>query len=148
MNKDALGRARHPNQNAGSRGFPSEGDGGHALRVPTWLGHIGVEEWNRTVDEMRAKGILSNKDGAAVDLYAAAWEEYRIARDDVMRNGITIKTVTDRGHEVQRKNPATAVMNSAWGRAAKLVCELGLTPKGESGGKIQADAFEKLAAIA
>ena len=68
MNKDALGRARHPNQNAGGRGLPSEGDGGHALRVPTWLGHIGVEEWNRTVDEMRAKGILSNKDGAAVDL--------------------------------------------------------------------------------
>ena len=147
MEKDSLGRKRHPNQNAGSHGLPVQGDGGFSLVCPDWLGPIGKAEWHRTVEEMRAQGILSDKDGAAVELYAGAFEEYRSARDDVMQNGITIKTITDRGHEVERKNPATAVMNTAWSRAAKIQTELGLTPKGKLGAKEQSDPFEKLVAI-
>ena len=141
---DALGRRRHPNQNAGSKGLPFAGDGGEGLVCPAWLGKVGKEEWERAVKELRAAGILSAKDAPSLELYAGAFEEYRWARADVVKNGIRMTTKTERGHGIERKNPACTVMNSAWARCRTLLHELGLTPRSSMGAEGGGDDFEKL----
>ena len=144
---DALGRRRHPNQNAGSKGLPIPGDGGEALACPAWLGKVGKDEWERAVEVLRSQGILSSKDAPALELYAGAFEEYRWARADVVKNGIRIITKTERGHEVERKNPACTVMNSAWARCRTLLHELGLTPRSSMGAQGGEDDFENLMSL-
>jgi len=141
---DSLGRKRHPNQGAGRRGLTSDGDGADGIQCPDWLGRIGKEEWARAVKELKSLGILSLKDAPALELYAGAFEEYRWARADVVKNGIRLVTKTDRGHEVERKNPATSVMNSAWTRCRTLIHELGLTPRSKIDGDDDQDDFESL----
>ena len=141
---DALGRRRHPNQSAGCKGLPVPGDGGADLVCPAWLGKGGKEGWGRAVRDLRAAGILSSKDAPALELYAGAFEEYRWARADVVKNGMTKMTKTERGHDVERKNPACTVMNSAWARCRTLLHELGLTPRSSMGAGDGGDDFEKL----
>jgi len=142
---DALGRRRHPNQNAGANGLPGAGDGGEDLTCPAWLGKVGKEEWARAVRDLRAAGILSAKDAPSLELYAGAFEEYRWARAEVVKNGITTMTKTERGHDIERKNPACTVMNSAWARCRTLLHELGLTPRSGMGSEgAGGDDFEKL----
>tara|TARA_B100000945_G_scaffold282623_1_gene251157 strand:- start:1283 stop:1732 length:450 start_codon:yes stop_codon:yes gene_type:complete len=143
-NLDSLGRSRHPNQGAGRNGLPSDGQGAEKLVCPDWLGSIGKEEWKRALDELSERGILSSKDAPALELYAAAFEEYRWARADVIKNGIRMVTKTERGHEVERKNPATSVMNSAWTRCRTLLHELGLTPRSDVKGADDSDEFDQL----
>ena len=142
--RDSLGRRRHPNQSAGLNGLPAQGDGGADLKCPKWLGKIGAAEWQRAVNELRKLGILSSKDGAALELYAGAFEEYRLARADVLEHGIQVTTKTERGHDVQRKNPSVTVMNSAWSRCRSLVHELGMTPRSKIDGDEEKDDFEAL----
>ena len=146
--KDSLGRTRQPGQGAGSRGKPKKGDGGKNLTCPDWLGERGAAMWHWARDSMSAQGILSDKDGPAIDLFAGAWEEYLEARAFVMGTEKTPAGVVcesqEKGKIVYRKNPAAVVMANAWNRAKSLMHELGIGPRSTIEAEDAEDAFEEM----
>ena len=146
--RDRLGRARRPEQNAGKK-KPAKGDGGYGLRCPSYLGAIGKRAWKKVVEAMRDAGVLDSADWAAVELFAAAYESYRGFQKDVNENGATVWTVTERGHDVEKPNPAVKAMFQAMAMCRQHYACLGIGPDaraklgvGDDGE--QEDPFESL----
>ena len=123
--RDRLGRRRHENQNRGAC-LPAPGDGGSNLRVPHYLGPHGKACWRQVRNAMKKSGLLDSADARALEMFAAAYEEFRVFRSDVMKNGATVITVSARGHEQARPNPALSGLRSARDTCIKLFACLGI----------------------
>jgi len=123
--KDKLGRPRRGPQNLGVK-VPQKGDGGKGMRCPGWLGSIGKTAWRNAKKQMAKQGILDSADAPALELYAAAYEELRMHRRDVMKNGARLEGVSERGYPTERPNPAVSAANAAATRARALFACLGI----------------------
>ena len=57
---------------------------------PDWLGPVGKQTWESTVDTLReVPGLLTRLDGDMLALYCEAWEEFRDAREQIAKEGST-----------------------------------------------------------
>ena len=74
---------------------------------------------------MRIEDMADEK---AVEAFSAAYEEYRLNRDYVVKNGYTYETLSDRGGFRVLKRPEVEIMQSAWMRMRSLLPELCMTP--------------------
>ena len=95
---------------------------------PANLGLIGRECWLDAVSKLRAMRIEDMADEKAVEAFSAAYEEYRLNRDYVVKNGYTYETLSDRGGFRVLKRPEVEIMQSAWMRMRSLLPELCMTP--------------------
>lgn len=100
---------------------------------PDYLGVIGKICYNKIVQDLRDMGVADRADSRAVEAYASAYEEYRMARKICMDKGFTmdVQALDEKGEvyvEKTMKRPESEVMNNAWTRMKSLLVELYLTP--------------------
>lgn len=94
---------------------------------------------------MRASGFLDSTDAEMIELFASSWGEYRVAKDSVDTLGVLLETVSDRGYEIMKQNPACAVAANAWKRCRSLLHDLGVGPRNDlQAGQQTEDPFEAL----
>ena len=141
--RDSLGRRRHPNQNSGSRSLAQAGqaDGGKGIRIPAHLGKLGKESFRKLRDLLADRDFLDTADASLIELWAAAYEDWRDARKEVRDNGVTMEVEGSTGGWVTKKNPAVDVMSDAWKRMKSLVPEFGLSPSARA--KLAGSSDEK-----
>ena len=101
--------------------------------APDYLGVIGKICYNKVVQDLRDMGVADRADSRAVEAYAAAYEEYRMARRVCMTDGFTmaVQALDEEGkvyEEKRVKRPEADVMNTAWSRMKSLLVDLYLTP--------------------
>ena len=146
--RDSLGRERHENQSYGAKKKPEAGigDGGSNLKCPSYLGGVGKNIWKTLKKRLADRDLLDAHDKEALEIFAAAYEEWRMARDDVMKNGFKITESGSNGFDVTKKNPSVDAMQDAWKRLKSMFGDLGIGPSartkltsGESGGDLLAD---------
>ena len=147
--RDSRGRRRHPNQALGRAGFPAAGDGGAGLKCPSYLGADGRAAWTEARDHLREAGILDSGDAKALELFAAAYEEFRIYRKAAIEHGPTVEVPGSTGGPVRKANPAIAAVASAHRRCEAMLGALGIGAKaratlGISKGEEELDPFEAL----
>ena len=98
------------------------------MRAPAHLGKLGKEAWRKLRDLLKARDFLDTSDASLLEMWAASYEIWRMARRDVMSNGILISEVGSTGFEMTKKNPAVEVMNKSWTELKALIPEFGLSP--------------------
>lgn len=99
--------------------------------VPTCPGHVrGVakREWTRVTRELKALGLVSQIDRAALAAYCIAYGRWVEAERQVRTEGAIV--LTDKGNPIQ--NPALAIANKAMDQMRKLIVEFGMTPSSRS----------------
>lgn len=102
-------------------------------QAPDYLGIMGKMVYNKIVADLKEMGVADRADSRAVEAYASAYEEYRLARKVCMEKGFTmdIQALDEEGKvyvEKTSKRPECDVMNAAWTRMKSLLVDLYLTP--------------------
>lgn len=92
--------------------------------APDWLTPGGVKIWNAHAPAAVENGLLTPMDVGAFALYCDSLHEYRIARDQVERDGINLDG---------RLNPAVRVRDEARKSVISLLREIGHTPASRVG---------------
>jgi len=108
------------------------------MTTPKGLTAGGLGYWRRLKKTMEDSGDLKTSDSYVLLLAAQTFEEYAMARDEIKKNGITLKVLSDRGAEIIKTNPAAPVMNQASARLLRILDKLGLTPGSRAKGKREA----------
>lgn len=92
--------------------------------APEWMTPGGADIWNAHAPAAVENGLLTPMDVGAFALYCDALYEYRVARDQVERDGITIDG---------RLNPAVRVRDEARKSILAILREIGHTPASRVG---------------
>ena len=98
-----------------------------APAIPTCPRHLGEEakrEWRRVSKELRAMGLLTKVDRAALALYCDAWGRWVDALEALRRYGVMVKSPS--GFPMQ--SPYLAVANKAMEQMRLLLGEFGMSP--------------------
>ena len=93
-------------------------------RCPPHLDREAKAEWKRIVPELRAAGVLTIVDRAALAAYCAAWSRWVAAEKQIQKDGEIVQTPN--GYPMQ--SPWLAISNRAWGHMTKALAEFGMTP--------------------
>lgn len=97
--------------------------------APKFLSDVGRTAYDNIIKDLDAMGCLDRADTYAILLCAAAFEEYREARDVLEENkGSTYETYNQHGELQIKKHPAAEIAANAWQRMRSLLSELYLTP--------------------
>lgn len=106
---------------------------------PAYLGKIAKETWRKVVPYLVSIDRVQRIDASLVEQYCTEYELYRIAYQDIGKNGIQSKlfrSVQNSAGEVigkdfvgLRKNPAVTTMNDALKQLKSIGSQLGLPPK-------------------
>jgi P27 family predicted phage terminase small subunit len=110
--------------------------------MPPRLSEAAQAEWRAIVPILRAMGLLTPADGAALAAYCYARDLWMLANDEVREYGILIKVPvmgrkgTPEEFEavgfITKKNPAVAIGNEQLKTMKSFLVEYGLTPSSRS----------------
>lgn len=113
--------------NAGKRAINhDEPQGDEITEVPLppeWLSPIGIEMWERIAPWLVSSKILTGSDLANLEAYCAAYSRWRLAEQDIAKNGIVVP-----GMNSDVKNPACTEANASLKQMAMFGSALGLDP--------------------
>lgn len=123
--------------------YYQQNDGFLPYDPPNYLGKIAAETWRKIVPFLKSTEKVQRIDSLLVETYCTNYEIYKIAYEDVKKNGIQqeiTKLVQAQGSgEIIgeqslgfKKNPAVATMKDAVDTLNKIGMQLGLTPKGRA----------------
>jgi P27 family predicted phage terminase small subunit len=98
------------------------------ITTPKGLTRSGLAFWRKLKASLEETGNLEVSDHHVLLLAAKDFEDHEEARANIRKNGITIETLSDRGHQVTKTNPAAAIVNQAATRLLRHYDRLGLTP--------------------
>ncbi|CAM3307637.1 phage terminase small subunit P27 family [Halomonas lysinitropha] len=90
---------------------------------PEWLSPIGIELWEKIAPWLVSSKILTMSDLANLEAYCAAYSRWRLAEQDIAKNGIVVP-----GMNSDVKNPACTEANAALKQMAMFGSALGLDP--------------------
>lgn len=91
---------------------------------PRWLDKNARKEWRRITKELKALGVISKLDVAALAGYCEAFAEMQLMTELIEKNGRTF--ITDKGYVGQR--PEVSIKNKAADRMRAFLKEFGLSP--------------------
>ena len=122
-------RQRELNGNAGKRPInDSEPDFTEAvnneLECPKWIGNYGKEMWKRIVPEVQKAGIICVTDIHNIEVFCAAYNNWRLAQLELATDGIT--SINSEG--TRSKHPAATVANESARQMVTFGSLLGLDP--------------------
>lgn len=119
--------------------YYQQNDGKVSRQAPKYLGKIAKECWRKIVPFLESTNRVERIDTALVEQYCSQYEVYRIAYDDVQKNGIQTpmyKTLQNQmGEKIgkdfvgYKKNPAVMTMKDANSQLNVIGGQLGLSPK-------------------
>lgn len=106
---------------------------------PAYLGTLAKSCWRKVIPYLESTSRVERIDTALVEQYCTEYELYRIAYEDVGKNGIQsklFKSVQNSAGEIIgkdftgfRRNPAVSTMNDALKQLKAIGSQLGLSPK-------------------
>ena len=106
---------------------------------PEYLGKLAQQTWRKIVPYLDSTNRVQRIDASLVEQYCTEYELYRIAYQDIGKNGIQSKlfrSVQNSAGEIigkdfvgLRKNPAVTTMNDALKQLKAIGLQLGLSPK-------------------
>ena len=106
---------------------------------PRWLKGDARSEWRRIVPELKALGLLSKIDRAALTAYCQAWADYLDAIKQIEKNGsvLEIRELAKDGEKEGRikymqQSPYVSIKNKAAEHMHKFLTEFGMTPASRS----------------
>lgn len=111
-----------------------------APHAPKWLTGEARALWKRLVPELKALGLLTVVDGAALAACCQAWEEFvectaqLKAEGRVVREPVRLKVINAKGlpeeiaGEKLKAHPAVKLQRDAFARVKSFLGEFGLTP--------------------
>lgn len=94
------------------------------INCPEWMGEHGRALWEHVVPVLCGQKILSPADVQNIEVYCDAYDRFRLAREDVRNNGVTVSGA--QGGVV--KNPAATVLKESVAVMATYGGMLGLDP--------------------
>lgn len=100
---------------------------------PNHLQGIARQEWNRIVKELKALGMITKLDRAALAICCTAYADYVKACNKLKKEGEVI--ISEKGGMYQ--NPWVAIKKRSMDQIAKFYAEFGMTPSSRS--RIQVD---------
>ena len=129
--------------NPGKRALnPAEPDFELVLNIdcPDWMGDHGRVLWETVAPELCKERILAATDIQNLEVYCAAYDQFRMAQADIAQNGVTVSGAM--GGVI--KNPAATALKEATSMMASYGGMLGLDPSSRqrmmgSGKKKQSD---------
>lgn len=92
--------------------------------IPSFIDDDALPHWQRCVEVLGARGVLTVGDGLAVGMLADALAQYVAAKAILAREGMIANGST--GNVIA--HPAYKMMVSAWDRMFKIARECGMTP--------------------
>lgn len=95
---------------------------------PEWLSPIGIQLWEKIAPWLVSSKILTDSDLANLEAYCAAYSRWRLAEEDIAKNGLVVASAM--GGVV--KNPACTVANESLKQVATFGSALGLDPASRS----------------
>jgi len=105
--------------------------------IPDWMSAEAKREFMRIAPELKALGILSKIDRAALVGYCQAWARFKDAEVLIQKSGYII--TTEKGNEIQ--HPAVGIANKAMDEMRKFLVEFGMSPASRP--KVSAKPKEK-----
>lgn len=99
-----------------------------APSCPKWLHEYARAEWRRVVKVLEPIGLVTQADLAALAGYCQAWAEFRLATEQLDREGRTVED--DEGWI--RTHPAVGQQRSAWQACRQFAALFGLDPSSRS----------------
>lgn len=114
---------RSANEPEPDRGIP---------KCPAHFNGRAKEAWKRIGPMLDRMGVLTQADGAALELLCDAYADYRDASEVIRVSGSTYTTTTQQGDTMYRPRPEVAMRNDAWRRVASMASEFGLNPSSRS----------------
>ncbi|MGG4774841.1 phage terminase small subunit P27 family [Paenalcaligenes sp. Me52] len=115
--------AGNPGKRALNKDAPEFG-GVVNIDAPDWLQGPGRNLWEHLAPLLCAEQVLQATDIQNLEFYCAAYGRFRMAEEDIARNGITVEGA--QGGIV--KNPAATIINEATRQMATFGSLLGLDP--------------------
>jgi P27 family predicted phage terminase small subunit len=106
------------------------------IRMPPHLEGEAAEEWSRISAELKAAGVLTMLDAAALAAYCQAWGRWVEAETQLRKHGPVVKSPS--GYPIQ--NPYLAIANGAMKQMLAFMVEFGLTPSSRSRIRAEPDA--------
>lgn len=94
---------------------------------PEWLSDEARKEWDRVVPALERLGLLTEVDGASLEVYCEAYALFVAAAIDVKQRGPLIPGQRGRGELV--RNPSVQSMRDAAATMRAYATEFGLTPQ-------------------
>lgn len=91
---------------------------------PDWLDGVGLVEWFRVRDLLRARGLLSAEDWAILNVYGGSIQMMDRAARVLTEQGIT--SIAKNGMEIQHS--AVGTFNKAAEQMIRVAARLGLSP--------------------
>lgn len=116
------------------------------IDCPIWMGEFGQELWETVTPLLCSEKILEATDIQNLQVYCNAYDQFRMAQEEVRKNGITL--TTEMGSIV--KNPAVTAVKEATAMMATYGGMLGLDPSSRqrmTGGKKDKGAGNPFAAL-
>ena len=92
---------------------------------PTWLASEAKREWKRIVPELRAVGLLTLVDRAALAAYCQSWARWRAAEEAISEHGSTMEVGPT--HYLQQR-PEVSISQKERAIMKSFLTEFGLTP--------------------
>ena len=92
--------------------------------APTHLDAGAKAEWRRVVKELRAMGMISLVDRAALAAYCQTYSRWSKAEESLAKVGLLVKTAND--NVIQ--NPLVGIANRSMELMHRFLAEFGMTP--------------------
>lgn len=96
--------------------------------LPRHLDAEAAREWRRMVKELRALGLLTRIDRAALAAYCVNWSRWVSAENVLRQSGLVVKSADGGLYQ----NPYLAVANRALREMHRFLVEFGMTPSSRS----------------
>ena len=94
------------------------------IDCPVWMGDHGRVLWETVAPELCKERILAATDIQNLEVYCAAYDQFRMAQADIAQNGVTVSGAM--GGVI--KNPAATALKEATSMMASYGGMLGLDP--------------------
>ena len=117
--------------------------------MPADLPLAAKKEWKRILPELRALGVLSTIDRAALAAYCHAYARWFQAETEILELGIVVREPilvagVETGYVRYKKNPAVTISEGAMKLMKSFLIEFGMTPSSRSRLIVNEDATKPI----